>query len=164
MGASQDRRLDEFVAAATHGTDLDAAAAARDLAAQVADVGVYGAVIEGETPTEGLLGEHAALDRSLRVLGEREQHPPLGAGELERRAAKQRTTTTQVEQQGAKYDIGLGIRGANDGGTGVHGQAVGRRVCCGPAQHGAGACCKLPGPQVTTPVCLPFDAGVCDAG
>ncbi|MDP1829599.1 MAG: hypothetical protein Q8L48_40405 [Archangium sp.] len=30
--------------------------------------------------------------------------------------------------------------------------------------YGAGACCKLPGPQVTTPVCLPFDAGVCDAG
>jgi hypothetical protein len=30
--------------------------------------------------------------------------------------------------------------------------------------YGAGACCTLPGPQVTTPVCLPFDAGVCDAG
>lgn len=30
--------------------------------------------------------------------------------------------------------------------------------------YGAGACCTLPGPQVTQPVCLPFDAGVCDAG
>ena len=30
--------------------------------------------------------------------------------------------------------------------------------------YGPGACCKLPGPQVTTPVCLPVDAGICDAG
>lgn len=30
--------------------------------------------------------------------------------------------------------------------------------------YGVGACCKLPGPQVSEPVCLPFDAGVCDAG
>ena len=78
-------------------------------------MGVYGAVIERETPAEGLLGEYAAFDRSLRVLGEREQHPPFGSGDLERRTAKQSTTTTQVEQQGAKLDIGLGIRGANGG-------------------------------------------------
>lgn len=30
--------------------------------------------------------------------------------------------------------------------------------------YGVGACCTLPGPQVSTPVCLPFDAGRCDAG
>lgn len=30
--------------------------------------------------------------------------------------------------------------------------------------YGPGACCQLPGPQVTIPVCLPRDAGVCDAG
>ncbi len=30
--------------------------------------------------------------------------------------------------------------------------------------YGAGACCRLPGPQVTTPVCLPAGIGVCDAG
>ena len=30
--------------------------------------------------------------------------------------------------------------------------------------YGPGACCKLPGPPVTIPVCLPVDAGVCDAG
>lgn len=32
------------------------------------------------------------------------------------------------------------------------------------AAYGVGSCCRLPGPQVTTPVCLPRDAGVCDAG
>lgn len=30
--------------------------------------------------------------------------------------------------------------------------------------YGVGSCCTLPGPQVTTPVCLPRDAGICDAG
>lgn len=30
--------------------------------------------------------------------------------------------------------------------------------------YGAGACCQVPGPQVTLPVCLPRDAGVCDGG
>lgn len=30
--------------------------------------------------------------------------------------------------------------------------------------YGAGACCRVPGPQVTTPVCLPYNSGVCDAG
>lgn len=46
-----------------------------------------------------------------------------------------------------------------------------RSVCSGTCTastdcgaYGAGACCKLPGPQATMPVCLPFDAGVCDAG
>lgn len=33
---------------------------------------------------------------------------------------------------------------------------------CG--DYGPGACCQLPGPQVTIPVCLTRDAGVCDAG
>ena len=30
--------------------------------------------------------------------------------------------------------------------------------------YGPDACCQVPGPQVTIPVCLPKDAGVCDAG